>query len=114
MSKCSDSSESTSVSCRVHCLSYGDCPVRAGVSSNRHPGVNAQDLPFPPLKMKAIALALAFSASLTATAAETFALKYSFGINPVPGFTAVKADETYNVNRTYGFDLGAKISASDT
>ena len=37
-------------------------------------------------------------------------LRFSFGPQPVPGYTQVKAADVYNVNRTYGFDLGSKVA----
>jgi lysophospholipase L1-like esterase len=45
-----------------------------------------------------------------ACAAEKIDLKFSFSGKPVAGATAVKADDAYNVNRTYGFDLGSKVT----
>ena len=51
--------------------------------------------------------ALALSATLSAE--EKVDLKFSFAVPPPAGFTAVKADENYNVNRGYGFDLGSKV-----
>jgi len=52
--------------------------------------------------------------ALAAHAADTLSLRYSFGTKPVSGFTSVKPDEPYNVNRGHGFDLGSKVVAADT
>jgi lysophospholipase L1-like esterase len=46
-------------------------------------------------------------------AQEPTDLKYSFGPKPVAGFTQVKPEEAYNVNRGYGFDLGSKVQVVD-
>ena len=43
-------------------------------------------------------------------AQEKSDLRFSFGPKPIPGFTQVKPEEAYNVNRGYGFDLGSKVS----
>ena len=48
-----------------------------------------------------------------AVAAESVDLKFSFGPKLVAGSTQVKADDSYNVNRTYGFDLGSKVTMVD-
>lgn len=56
------------------------------------------------------ALALTVSAS---RAQEKIDLKFSFGPKPVSGFTQVKPEESYNVNRSYGFDLGSKVKVVD-
>ncbi|HVS54516.1 MAG TPA: rhamnogalacturonan acetylesterase [Opitutaceae bacterium] len=71
--------------------------------------------PHPSSRATGLAFASAFAvvAAVSASAAEAVALKYSFGPKPVAGFTAVKADDVYNVNRTYGFDLGSKVSFVD-
>lgn len=51
---------------------------------------------------------LAFASALGA--AEPFKLQYSFGPKPVPGFVQVRATDAYNPARTYGYDLGSKVT----
>ena len=36
-------------------------------------------------------------------------LKYSFGVVPMPGFTHVKPDMDYSIERGFGFDLGSRV-----
>src|SRR5208282_296604 len=40
-------------------------------------------------------------------------LKFSFGPQPLPGYTRVTPDTAYNVERGYGFDLGSKVTTVD-
>jgi len=53
--------------------------------------------------------------SLTLFAANTRAidLKYSFGPQPLPGYTHVKPDDTYSPDKGYGFDLASKVKLVD-
>ena len=37
-------------------------------------------------------------------------LKFSFGPQQLPGYIRVAPDEAYNVERSYGFDLGSKVT----
>jgi lysophospholipase L1-like esterase len=39
--------------------------------------------------------------------------KYSFGPSDVPGFTHVKPDDNYTIERGFGFDLGTKVTITD-
>jgi len=48
-----------------------------------------------------------------ARAAEPLDLKYSFGPKAAEGWTQVTAADAYNVDRTYGFDLGSKVAAGE-
>ena len=66
------------------------------------------------MKRLILAAALLVGWPAAGSAAETLALKYAFGTKPAPGFTAVKPEESYNPNRTYGFDLGSKVVAAET
>jgi len=54
----------------------------------------------------------AFAQSADATPSKVD-LKYSFGPQPVPGFTQVKPDDNYTIDRGYGFDLGSTVSVVD-
>jgi lysophospholipase L1-like esterase len=67
--------------------------------------------PFPSLGRAATALACVLPLVCSPLSAqEKSDLRFSFGPKPVPGFTQVKPEEAYNVNRGYGFDLGSKVS----
>jgi lysophospholipase L1-like esterase len=63
------------------------------------PLATAQDAPVPP--------------AATAPAAEKVDLKFSFGPQPVPGYTQVKPDDAYTIERGYGFDLSSTVSVVD-
>lgn len=58
-------------------------------------------------------LLLSLSFASISHGTENVTLRYSFGPKPVAGYTAVKAEEAYNVNRGYGFDLGSKVTLVD-
>ena len=65
--------------------------------------------PFPLRAASALVCCLPLLFS-SLTAQDKSDLRFSFGPKPVPGFTQVKPEEAYNVNRGYGFDLGSKVS----
>jgi lysophospholipase L1-like esterase len=46
-------------------------------------------------------------------ASQKVDLKFSFGPQPLPGYTRVAPDTAYNVERGYGFDLGSKVTVID-
>lgn len=71
---------------------------------------------FPVAVSSCLKLGLCALVALTASAAraqEKTDLKFSFGPKPVAGYTQVKPEEAYNVNRGYGFDLGSKVTVVD-
>jgi lysophospholipase L1-like esterase len=65
----------------------------------------------PPSLLRPLAIAVLLALSgMPAPAAEKIDLKFSFGPKPVAGHVQVRAEDTYNVNRGYGFDLGSKVA----
>lgn len=48
-----------------------------------------------------------------AGAQDKIDLKYSFGSAPMAGFTQVRADDAYTIDRGYGFDLQSKVTVVD-
>jgi len=73
-----------------------------------------------PLFRTLVFLASAFSILTPLHAADAPAitpdkvdLKFSFGPQPVPGFTQVKPDDNYTIERGYGFDLSSTVSVVD-
>jgi len=59
-----------------------------------------------------LTLPLAGQTTPTATPAQVD-LKYSFGPQPVPGYTQVKPEDNYIIDRGYGFDLGSSVTVVD-
>jgi len=51
------------------------------------------------------------AANLPTASPQKVDLKFSFGSQPLSGYTRVTPDMVYNVKRGYGFDLGSKVAA---
>ncbi|HVU38657.1 MAG TPA: rhamnogalacturonan acetylesterase [Opitutales bacterium] len=72
-----------------------------------------------PLQRACTALACAWLVMASLSAADVSAasakvdLKFSFGPQPIPGYTQVKPDDNYTPERGYGFDLSSTVSLVD-
>jgi lysophospholipase L1-like esterase len=65
------------------------------------------------IPLPALLVAGALALGTASAAEEKVDLKYSFGPRSAAGYTQIRPDDAYTIERGYGFDLGSKVAVVD-